>query len=56
LIEQASGRIIATAFCAGRRHDFKLLVQSRTALLGGTRCLAESGYLGLTKRHANSQT
>jgi len=56
LIEQTSGRIVATAFCAGKRHDFKLLVQSRTALLRGTRCLADSGYLGLMRHHANSQT
>jgi len=56
LIERTSGRILATAFCAGKRHDFKLFVQSRTALLKGTRCLADSGYLGLTKRHENSQT
>ncbi len=56
MIEQTSGRIVATAFCAGKRHDFKLLVQSRTALFSGTRCLADSGYLGLMRHHANSQT
>jgi IS5 family transposase len=56
LIEQTTRRIIATAFGAGKMHDFKLLVQSRTALCAETRCLADSGYLGLMSRHANSQT
>ena len=56
LIERTSGRILATAFCAGKVHDFKLFVRSRTALPVGTRCLADSGYLGLTKQHENSQT
>ena len=56
LIERPGGRILATAFCAGRVHDFKLFVGSRTALPPATRCLADSGYLGLTGRHANSRT
>lgn len=54
MIEQKSGRIVATAFCAGKVHDFQLFVQSRTALGAGTRCVADSGYLGLSKCHANS--
>jgi len=56
LIERTSGRIVATAFCAGKTHDFQVFVRSRTALPKGTRCLADSGYLGLTKRHENSRT
>ena len=55
LIERAGGRILATAFCAGKVHDFALFKQSRTALLPQTECLADSGYLGLGKRHANSR-
>ncbi len=48
--------ILATAFSAGKTHDFKLFKRSRTALLPQTKCLADSGYLGLAKHHANSQT
>lgn len=55
LIERASGRILATAFCAGKVHDFALFKQSRTALPLHTECLADSGYLGLRKQHANSR-
>ena len=50
-----TGRIVATAFSVGRMHDFKLFQESRVALHPKTECLADSGYLGLKKRHANSR-
>lgn len=55
MIERAGGRILTTAFSAGKVHDFALFKQSRTALAPQTECLADSGYLGLAKRHANSR-
>lgn len=36
-------------------HDFKLFTKSRLAMLPQTQCLADSGYLGLKKQHANSR-
>ena len=48
--------ILATAFSAGKMHDFKLFKRSRTALGPQTKCLADSGYLGIVKQHENSQT
>jgi len=36
-------------------HDFQLFVESRLALRPKTECLADSGYLGLRKRHSNSR-
>ena len=36
-------------------HDFALFKRSRTALSPRTECLADSGYLGLVSRHANSR-
>ena len=50
-----TGRILATAFSAGKVHDFKLFQRSRVALPRETECLADSGYVGLKKRHANSR-
>ena len=50
-----TGRILATAFSAGKMHDFKLFRQSRLAMHPQTECLADSGYLGLKKSHANSR-
>ena len=55
MIARASGRVLATAFSAGKMHDFTLFKQSRTALSPQTECLADSGYLGLMKHHANSR-
>ena len=54
-MDQRTKQILATSFSAGKRHDFKLFVRSRTALSPNTRCLADSGYLGLCKHHPNSQ-
>ena len=48
--------MLATAFSAGRVHDFKLFKRSRTALGPQTRCLADSGYLELAQHHENRQT
>ncbi len=56
MIETASGRIFATAFAAGKVHDFALFKRSETALPGKTHCLADSGYQGVQKQHANSRT
>jgi len=54
--DQKTKQIIAAAFSAGKTHDFKLFKKSRMAMGPQTRCLADSGYLGLGKCHANSQT
>ena len=53
--DQKTKQILATAFSAGKMHDFKLFGQSRTAMPPQTKCLADSGYLGLLKHHVNSQ-
>ena len=37
-------------------HDFKLFKLSRIGIVEQIECLADSGYQGLTKLHANSQT
>jgi transposase len=49
-------QIIATDFCNGRKHDFQLFKESRSALATTTQVLADSGYQGMAKVHANSQT
>lgn len=54
--DKITGKIIATAFCEGKTQDFALFKQSRTVMNLSTRCLADSGYQGLEKRHPNSQT
>ena len=48
--------ILATEFCLGKKHDFQLFQDSRTAMAAHIRALADSGYQGLTELHSNSKT
>ena len=56
MADRRTGKVIATAFCAGRTHDFALFKRSRTALAPAVACLGDSGYQGLGSLHANSRT
>lgn len=56
VVEQSSGRILATAFCAGHVHDFALFQKSRLWLSQQSRCVADAGYRGIKRWHGNSQT
>lgn len=51
-----TGKIVATAFCAGKKADFALFKDSRPGINRRTLCLGDSGYQGLDKYHKNSQT
>lgn len=55
-MNKKTAQIIATAFAKGSMHDFQLFKISRTGIIAETECLADTGYQGLTKLHANSQT
>lgn len=54
--DKATGKIIATAFCAGKTHDLALFKQSQTKRVSSIVGLADSGYQGLDKLHKNSLT
>ena len=54
MINQRTQEIIATAFGNGRTHDFRLFKDNYAGMAADIRCLADTGYLGLTKLHANS--
>ena len=47
--------IIATAFGNGSTHDFRLFRESYVGIAQDIVCLADTGYLGINKLHANSQ-
>jgi hypothetical protein len=55
IVNQRTLEIIATVFGNGSTHDFRLFKESYVGMAQGIRCLADTGYLGLTKLHANSQ-
>ena len=48
-------KIIATAFGNGSTHDFQLFKESRSVMSAHICSLADSGYLGITNIHKNSQ-
>lgn len=54
--DQKSGKILASAFCEGKKHDFALFLESKTPLSSAKVVLADSGYQGITKLHSKSQT
>ena len=56
ICDKKTGKIIATAFCEGKKSDFALFKQSHTVLSLNVFCLADSGYQGLEKQHASSKT
>lgn len=56
IANQQSKQILATAFGPGRQHDFALFRASGTRLAPALENLADSGYQGLAKLHAQSRT
>lgn len=49
-------KILCISFSEGKKHDFKLFKDSELHFLNDILILADTGYLGITKIHANSQT
>ena len=47
--------IIATAFGKGSIHDFRLFKENYAGIAPDILCLADTGYLGIAKLHANHQ-
>ena len=56
IVDQATQVIICTAHGTGREHDFRLFKNSKTRFKGDIECLADKGYQGIQKLHANSRT
>ncbi len=54
LLNWETREVIATAFGKGRTHDFSLFKESATHVHPDTVVLADLGYLGLDKLHAQS--
>ena len=55
-MQKGNKRILATAFWAGKTHDFTLFKASALPLQQDTCCLGDSGYQGLQNQHENSRT
>ena len=48
-------QIIATAFGSGSQHDYRLFKENYAGIAQDILCVADTGYLGINKLHANSQ-
>ncbi len=54
-MDKKSKKIICTAFCNGKRHDFRLFKESIVAISPKVKVITDTGYQGITKIHANSE-
>lgn len=55
MVDKKSHKIICTAFCNGKRHDFRLFKESKTHIHPDTDVLVDTGYQGIKKIHARSK-
>jgi len=56
VIDLHSHKIVCVQTGAGKTHDFALFKRSALALSPSVQLLGDTGYQGLDKLHANSQT
>ena len=55
IVDKESKKIICTAFCNGKQHDFRLFKESKANMLSTTKIIADTGYLGIRKLHDKSE-
>ncbi len=54
VLDKKTQQIICTSFSNGKRHDFRLFKESKVMLHPKINVLADTGYQGLNKLHANT--
>ncbi|MDR0734039.1 MAG: hypothetical protein LBF08_08320 [Dysgonamonadaceae bacterium] len=54
-VDKTSRRILCMAFSEGRKHDFKLLCESKTYFTKTTIVKTNTGYAGIRKLRLNSE-
>lgn len=55
VVDPKTKAVICTTFAAGKEHNFHWFKRSKVKLKKETECLADKGYQGIQKLHANSQ-
>ncbi len=55
VVDPKTKAVICTTFAAGKEHDFHLFKRSKVKLKQEAKCLADRGYQGIQKLHANSR-
>jgi transposase len=56
IVNQKSEKILATAFGKGSQHDFQVFKDSHSPIALSINALADTGYQGLARIHANTRT
>jgi hypothetical protein len=56
VVDKKSQEVICTDFVNGKCHDFALYKKSKVHAANETEILADSGYQGLSRLHANTRT
>jgi transposase len=56
IVNTKTEEILATDFCKGSKHDFKLFKDSRSSMSPTTCTLADTGYQGMAQIHENCRT
>ncbi len=54
VVDKKSSQVICTSFSNGKRHDFRLLKDSKVRWSAKTKVLADSGYTGIKKLHKHA--
>ena len=55
MVDKKGKKIICTAFSNGKRHDFRIFKESKTAIHPHIKAITDTGYQGLQKLHANTK-
>ena len=50
-----TGQVICTDFSAGKKHDFRLLKESKIKFQKWTKIFTDSGYQGIKKLYGNAE-
>jgi predicted ATP-dependent serine protease len=55
VVDKTTRQILQTSFCNGKKHDFRLLKESKVRFNITTELLVDTGYQGLQKLHQNTR-
>jgi hypothetical protein len=54
-VDEATEKVLCTNYSEGKRHDFRLLKDSKVKAKPKTKIRADTGYTGLQNHHPNSE-
>jgi hypothetical protein len=55
VVDKKTRKVICTSFGNGKRHDFRLFKESKTHIHKDIQVETDTGFVGITKIHANSR-